>query len=175
MAGKYTDRELEVITRKVVDYNAMPYFSSVILARVNDSWDKVENCNVMNADLLCKVTKNLSGPSFSVTAKVSTFSIKAGGNSVYDQINAEYFGASAGTSVSAMHAEANAKATLAAGDVGPLSYHAGVGVGTGAGIKDDSVTVKVAGCGVQVGRKVGVSVLGNSVGVDFGKVFGGLF
>ena len=37
------------------------------------------------------------------------------------------------------------------------------------GIKDDSISMKVAGCGVQVGRKIGVSVLDNEVGVDLGK------
>ena len=45
----------------------------------------------------------------------------------------------------------------------------GAGVSTGAGIKDDSLNLKLAGCGVKVGRKVGVSVFDNEIGVDFGK------
>lgn len=45
----------------------------------------------------------------------------------------------------------------------------GVGVDTGVGIKDDSFTAEVLGCGITLGRKVGISVLGSSFGVDFGR------
>ena len=47
----------------------------------------------------------------------------------------------------------------------------GVGLDTGGGIKDDSLEVKALGCGVTVGRKVGISVFGASFGIDFGKLF----
>ena len=59
--------------------------------------------------------------------------------------------------------------TLAGGDVSGVSYHVGAGLSTGAGIKDDAVQVKLAGCGFSVGRKVGVSVFDNELAVDFGK------
>ena len=56
----------------------------------------------------------------------------------------------------------NAKASV-------FDLNLGVGVDTGVGVHDDSVTLEAAGCGFTVGRKVGVSVLGNSFGVDFGR------
>ena len=40
---------------------------------------------------------------------------------------------------------------------------------TGAGIKDHSLDLKLAGCGVKVGRKVGISAFDNEVAVDFGR------
>lgn len=46
---------------------------------------------------------------------------------------------------------------------------------TGGGIKDDSVSLKLAGTGFQVGRKIGVSVAGSQVSLDLGKMFGKLF
>ena len=58
---------------------------------------------------------------------------------------------------------------MAGGSAGPVDLNLGVGVSTGAGIKDDSVNVKVAGCGVTVGRKIGVSVFDNSISFDLGK------
>eukprot|EP01084_Bolivina_argentea_P214776 364595_1 len=45
----------------------------------------------------------------------------------------------------------------------------GVGVDTGIGIKDDSLTMQVLGCGFTIGRKIGISVGGSSFGVDLGN------
>jgi len=45
----------------------------------------------------------------------------------------------------------------------PLSVH--IGINTGVGMLDDSFTIKVLGCGVQVGRRVGVVLLDNNIGV----------
>ena len=45
----------------------------------------------------------------------------------------------------------------------------GVGVDTEVGIKDDSFTAEVLGCEITLGRKVGISVLGSSFKVYFGR------
>ena len=37
---------------------------------------------------------------------------------------------------------------------------------------DDSVTLRLAGTGVQVGKKRGICVFDNCFGVDFGRLFG---
>ena len=39
-----------------------------------------------------------------------------------------------------------------------FDFHLGAGVSTGGGIKDDSLSLKAAGCGFKVGRKLGISV-----------------
>ena len=45
----------------------------------------------------------------------------------------------------------------------------GVGLDTGFGVKDDSITAEVLGCGITLGRKVGISVFGSSFSIDFGR------
>ena len=47
----------------------------------------------------------------------------------------------------------------------------GLGINTGAGVKDGSVGAKILGCGLQLGQKTGVSLFDNEVVVDFGKLF----
>ena len=47
----------------------------------------------------------------------------------------------------------------------------GLSAKTGVGVKDDSVEVKAFGTGITLGRKVGISVLGTSFGIDFGRLF----
>ena len=48
----------------------------------------------------------------------------------------------------------------------------GLGINTGAGIKDNSVGFKALGCGLQLGQRTGISIFDNEVVVDFGKLFG---
>jgi hypothetical protein len=47
----------------------------------------------------------------------------------------------------------------------------GLSASTGVGVRDDSVEVKALGTGITLGRKVGISVLGSSFGIDFGRLF----
>ena len=47
----------------------------------------------------------------------------------------------------------------------------GAGVDTGAGIKDQSLDVKVAGCGVSIGRRMGIAAFGSELAIDFGRLF----
>ncbi len=47
----------------------------------------------------------------------------------------------------------------------------GASADTGAGIVDDSITVKALGCGFSVGRKIEISVFGSGFGIDFGRLF----
>ena len=156
---------------RVADYDSMPLFSSKILFRQDGAWESVETYDAFYADVLCKLTKNLTGPSYAMTASTGFFRVHTGpgAKTAMEQVDAQFFSASAGVSSSATHAEAHAKVTLAGGEVSMFNFHLGAGVSTGAGIKDDSVNLKVAGCGVKVGRQVGISVFDNEFGVDFGK------
>ena len=47
----------------------------------------------------------------------------------------------------------------------------GVAADTKIGIKDDSATVGVGGTSITLGRKIGISVFGTGIGVDFGRIF----
>ena len=46
----------------------------------------------------------------------------------------------------------------------------GVGVKTGLGFKDGSIDFHVLGCGITIGRKVGISAFGSGIAIDFGSV-----
>lgn len=156
---------------EAADYDSMPYFTSKIQARIGGSWQSVETYDAFYADIVCKLTKNLTGPAFQIKAMTGAFRAHTGPDvkSAIEQVDAQFFSASAGASTSMTHAEANAKVTLAGGDVSVFNFHLGAGVSTGGGIKDDSLSLKLAGCGVQVGRKIGISAFDNEIGVDLGK------
>ncbi len=153
------------------DYDKMPLFTSKILARAGDEWMSCETYDAAYADIVCKLTKNLTGPAFKVTAGVGAFRVRTGpgAKTAMEQVDAHFFSADAGYSYSSFHIEGNAGLTLADCHASIFDLHLGLGVSTGAGIKDDSLSVKVAGVGFQVGRKIGISVLDNSFGVDLGK------
>ena len=53
----------------------------------------------------------------------------------------------------------------------PVSYRVGLGVTTGGGVKDDSVSLKALGTGIIFGRRIGVSFLDNEVNLDLFKAF----
>ena len=80
-----------------------------------------------------------------------------------------------GSSHSGGHVEFEGGIVLAHGggdaeDRNALNYTLAVGVTTGAGIKDDSASIKLLGCGITVGRKMSMSFFDSEVGVDLGKV-----
>ena len=82
-----------------------------------------------------------------------------------------------GKSTSLGHLEMQARLQLAHSDnddegasaIG--GYTIGAGITTGAGIKDDSVSVKALGCGLSVGRKMSISLFDNEVSVDLGHLY----
>ena len=68
---------------------------------------------------------------------------------------------------------AGVDASLNAVDVklGPLDATVGLSASTGVGINDDSLKVELLGTGISLGRRIGVSIFGFSVGIDFGRLF----
>ena len=149
------------------DYDHMEMFSSKTLGKTEAGVWVEENAKALFAGIYVKVTKNLLGPSFEVFSKAGVFNVSL--NDELTPINFDIGTAKAGTVTSNTYAGADAKLKLAGGSAGPVDLNLGVGVSSGVGIKDDSVNVKVAGCGVTVGRKIGVSVFDNSISFDLGK------
>lgn len=93
------------------------------------------------------------------------------------QVNIDTFVASANATTSsiagmAVYAGADAGVSLFKGSASIFNLNLGVGVETGAGIKDGSLDLHIAGCGIQIGRVVSISVFGASFGIDFGRLFG---
>ncbi|GAA6035078.1 hypothetical protein JCM8097_002173 [Rhodosporidiobolus ruineniae] len=99
-----------------------------------------------------------------------------------EKVNVDVLSANASASVSGIkigdafiptYAGAEAGVNLVKAQVSAFDLQIGLGVDTGFGVKDGSLTTEVAGCGFVIGKKVGISVLGSSFAVDFGKLFGG--
>ena len=64
------------------------------------------------------------------------------------------------------------KANLANVEAGPVKLNLGVGVSTGAMVKDGTLDASFCGCGAKIGKTVGVKVFDNEFSVNFGKIFG---
>lgn len=86
-------------------------------------------------------------------------------------VDRDILSAEAKTGFSRSYAGINTALNLTGGSVSIFDLQIGVGIDSGAGIKDDSITLKIAGTGIQVGRKISVSVLGSSFGADLGRLF----
>ncbi|XP_067022433.1 uncharacterized protein [Acropora muricata] len=62
--------------------------------------------------------------------------------------------------------EVKARATMSEVKGGPFYLHLGAGVSTGAKVEDGTLDARLAGCGLKVGKKIGVSVYDNEFSVD---------
>ena len=81
------------------------------------------------------VTKNFSGPAFTVGATAEVFKVDVG-----HDINASCMGAKAQASVGNYHAVAEAGVHLVDAQMGAFHVKGGFGVDTGGGFVDDSIT-----------------------------------
>ena len=154
-------------------YDDLPIGESIILFKVGDEWQKTDTYDALYAKFYVKVTKNLLGPCFSEVGEAGLMNIHTQPHvkKPIEKVDFQVGAVHAGTETSSTYVGAEAKATLAGGKASIFDLHLGAGVSTGAGVKDDSVNVKVAGCGVKVGRKLAISVFDNEFGVDFGRLF----
>ncbi|KAJ7112713.1 hypothetical protein C8R44DRAFT_932637, partial [Mycena epipterygia] len=66
---------------------------------------------------------------------------------------------------------ADAAINLISGRASIFDATLGIGVSTGAGIRDDSIDLKAMGCGFTIGKRVGISFLGSSFEINFGRFF----
>ncbi|CAG2194380.1 unnamed protein product [Mytilus edulis] len=62
--------------------------------------------------------------------------------------------------------ELKAKATLVEGKAGPIFLHVGAGYTTGSNISDATINAKLAGNGIQIGKRTGVSLSGNEISIE---------
>ena len=67
---------------------------------------------------------------------------------------------------SVIGAEARARATLGEFKAGPLHAHFGLGASAAAKVEDGALELKICGCGVTVGKRIGLSVFDNDVSVE---------
>jgi len=67
---------------------------------------------------------------------------------------------------SVIGAEARARATLGEFKAGPLHAHFGLGASAAAKVEDGALELKLLGCGVVIGKRIGLSVFDNNVSVE---------
>ena len=139
-----------------VDYDAMPNFGTryaVKLSKASGDWVRFDEETSLHYALSCWVTKNLTGPQIESLVQTQE-----------DHVSISATNRRLSVITSKMHAEAVASLSLLSGSKAGIDLNVGAGVSTGVGFKDDSVSVKVLGCGVVVGRKIGISLFDNSIG-----------
>jgi hypothetical protein len=79
--------------------------------------------------------------------------------------------ATASAQLGTVYIGADAAVNLVGGQVSVFDANLGFGVGTGIGIRDEAIEVKVVGCGITVGKRIGISVFGNKIEINFGRFF----
>ncbi|KAI1267790.1 hypothetical protein F5Y18DRAFT_271099 [Xylariaceae sp. FL1019] len=88
------------------------------------------------------------------------------------QVSADVLTAGVNGSLGLFYAGFEANACLFKAEASIFDLTLGLGVDSGAGIKDDSYSIEALGCGISIGRKVSISYYGSSFGIDFGRLFG---
>ena len=163
-----TSRDDEIL--KAVDYDNMAYCTSKSILETSDGVFKEATYDGIYACACIEVVKNFTGPTIRTVAGAGVFKIHSGTMAI-EKVDFETFSAKASVEASNTHVGANATAILAGGSASIFDLQLGVGVSSEAGIKDDSVALKAAGCGFKIGRKVGISVFDNEFAIDFGRLF----
>ena len=121
------------------------------LSKGSGDWVAFDKDTSSQYALCCWVAKNLTGPQI----EFSTQTPEEHASSAHRRLN---------MITSSTHAEAVASLSLMSSSSSGIDLNVGAGVSTGAGLKDDSLSVKLLGCGVVVGRKIGISLFDNSIG-----------
>ena len=149
----------------------MCFTCSTILVSVAGNLEKYDTYETGYIESAIKLTKNYLGPKYEYLVGAGLMKINSG-ETALETVDFSVFGATASVHHSSTSAGYDAKLVLAGGSVSIFDLTLGLGVSSEAGIVDDSVTLRLAGTGVQVGRKLGICVFDNCFGVDFGRLFG---
>ena len=136
-----------------VDYESMETFGArrcaVKLSKGSGDWVRFDKDTCAQYALCCWVAKNLTGPQIEFSTQTPDEHASSRRLSMV---------------TSSTHAEAVASLSLMSSSMSGVDLNVGAGVSTGGGLKDDSVSVKVLGCGLVVGRRIGISLFDNSIG-----------
>ena len=157
--------------KETADYENMCFTCSTILVSVDGNLKKYDTYEIGYIQSAIKVTKNYLGPKYEYLVETGLMKINSAPNKTALQtVDFSVFGAMASVHHSTTSAGYDAKLVLAGGSASIFDLTLGLGVSSQAGIVDDSLTLKVLGVGVQVGRKVGICVFDICFGVDFGRL-----
>jgi hypothetical protein len=140
-------------------------------------WLMIDPNAARDAGVYATVTRNiLGGPRIEYIEETGEGMIQNAGSTITGKLTKPMISKSSSHSQS--HKEIGARLTML-GDTGEtatqddraVTYRVGLGVTSGGGIKDDSVSLKALGTGVIVGRRIGVSIADTEISVDLFKAF----
>ena len=97
---------------------------------------------------------------------------ESGGSTRIPKVAVNVFGVQAGSHVAPTGVGYEASAHLVKGSASMVDFQVGAGVSSNIGIVDDSVSVKLLGIGFNLGRKNGICIFDNCIGIDLGALFG---
>ncbi|KAJ7580429.1 hypothetical protein C8J56DRAFT_961550 [Mycena floridula] len=104
-------------------------------------------------------------------ASASVFRIFKDTGSKVNSVDFHVLQAKAEAQLGTAYIGAGVSLNLVGGTASAFSANLGFGVATGVGIRDEAIEVEVLGCGITVGKRIGISVFGNSIEINFGKFF----
>ena len=165
--GEFTESQV----KETADYENMCFTCSTLLVSVDGNLQKFDTYETGYIESAIKLTKNYLGPKYEYLVGAGLMKINSG-ETALETVDFSVFGAEASVHHSSTSVGYDAKLVLAGGSASIFDLTLGLGISSEAGIVDDSVTLRLAGTGVQVGRKVGICVFDNCFGVDFGRLFG---
>jgi len=166
-----TDPSLSAERKQIleaVEYDELELFGTrtACKAELPDAWVRATPETASSARYFCKVAKNSTGPRFEFFSAVHVSEEAPNEDGFAPQTHA-------GVSAADGLLEAQVGLQLAEGHAGAVDFKTGIGITTGVGLKDDSLHLKALGCGVNIGRKVGISFLDNEIAIDLGRLFAG--
>ena len=123
-------------------------------------------------DNVIKVTKNYAGPKIEVLNDAGVWRIDANPETPLAKLAIDVLGVQAGSHVAPTGLGYEASAHLVKGSASMVDFQVGAGVSSNIGIVDDSVSVKLLGIGFNLGRKNGICIFDNCIGIDLGALFG---
>ena len=123
-------------------------------------------------DNVIKVTKNYGGPKFEVLNDAGVWRVYANPGTPMAKVAIDVLGIQAGSHVAPFGVGYEASAHLFKGSASMVDFQVGAGLSSNIGIVDDSVSVKLLGIGFNLGRKNGICIFDNCIGVDLGALFG---
>eukprot|EP00092_Neocalanus_flemingeri_P024879 GFUD01026978.1.p1 GENE.GFUD01026978.1~~GFUD01026978.1.p1 ORF type:complete len:662 (+),score=98.61 GFUD01026978.1:102-2087(+) len=156
----------------VAKYDKMCITCSVILYKVDGNLMIQDTYTAGYVESIIKVTKNLLGPQFTYIAGFGIMKINLAGKTGFESLDWTLLGVEESAHASEVAVGVDAKVVLTGGSVSIFDLQIALGLSTEIGIVDDSVTVKYAGTGIKLGRKLGVCVWDSCLGIDFGRLFG---
>ena len=150
------------------NYDDLCYTCSKTLVGVDGNLEKYETYTTGYIETVIKVTKNYLGPKIQYLVESGLFKIHSGEK--IEEVDFKLFGAEASGHFSATGAGYGAVVKLAGGSVSIFDLQIALGVSSEIGIVDDSLSAKVLGTGVKIGRQIQICAFDICFGVDFGKL-----